>query len=55
MNTYDIFKERAIGQIDPRKINLTKYFHEFKSLAEIQADILALEEKTLEMEGRILE
>src|SRR5690606_41946084 len=34
------------------EINFTKYFYEFKSLrplSEIKADILALEEKTLEM------
>ena len=40
------------------EINFTKYFYEFKplrSLAEIKADILALEEKTLETEKTILE
>ena len=40
------------------EINFTKYFYEFKplrSLAEIKADILALEEKTLEMEKTVLE
>lgn len=40
------------------EINFTKYFYEFKplrSLAEIKADILALEEKTLEVEKKILE
>lgn len=40
------------------EINFTKYFYEFKplrSLAEIKADILALEEKTLEAEKTILE
>lgn len=39
------------------EINFTKYFYEFKplrSLEEIKADILALEEKTLEMERKIL-
>ena len=39
------------------EINFTKYFYEFKplrSLAEIKADILALEEKTLETEKTIL-
>lgn len=40
------------------EINFTKYFYEFKplrSLAEIKADILALEQKTLETEKTILE
>lgn len=40
------------------EINFTKYFYEFKplrSLAEIKADILKLEEKTVELEKRILE
>jgi type I restriction enzyme M protein len=40
------------------EINFTKYFYEFKplrSLAEIKADILALEEKTFETEQTILE
>jgi type I restriction enzyme M protein len=40
------------------EINFTKYFYEFKplrSLAEIRADILALEEKTLSAEKLILE
>lgn len=40
------------------EINFTKYFYEFKplrTLAEIKADILALEEKTLETEQTILE
>ncbi len=40
------------------EINFTKYFYEFKplrSLEEIKADILALEEKTLETEKTILE
>ncbi len=40
------------------EINFTKYFYELKplrSLAEIKADILALEEKTLETEKTILE
>lgn len=40
------------------EVNFTKYFHEFKqlrSLAEIKADILALEEKTLEKEKTILD
>lgn len=40
------------------EINFTKYFYEFKplrSLGEIKADILALEEKTLETEKTILE
>lgn len=40
------------------EINFTKYFYEFKplrSLAEIKADILALEEKTLEAEKNILD
>ncbi|WP_209332276.1 type I restriction-modification system subunit M [Lunatimonas salinarum] len=40
------------------EINFTKYFYEFKplrSLKDIKADILALEEKTLEMEKYILE
>lgn len=39
------------------EINFTKYFYEFKplrSLEEIKADILALEEKTLETEKTIL-
>ena len=41
-----------------KEINFTKYFYEFKPLrplAEIKADILALEEKTLETEKTILE
>jgi type I restriction enzyme M protein len=40
------------------EINFTKYFYEFKplrSLAEIRADILALEEKTLEVEKTVLD
>jgi len=40
------------------EINFTKYFYEFKPLrplAEIKADILALEEKTLETEKAVLE
>lgn len=40
------------------EINFAKYFYEFKplrSLAEIKADILALEEKTLEVEKTILD
>jgi type I restriction enzyme M protein len=40
------------------EINFTKYFYEFKPLrplAEIRADILALEEKTLAMEKTVLE
>lgn len=40
------------------EINFTKYFYEFKplrSLAEIRADILALEEKTAETEKTILD
>ncbi len=40
------------------EINFTKYFYEFKplrSLTEIKADILALEQKTLETEKTILE
>ncbi len=40
------------------EINFTKYFYEFKplrSLAEIKADILALEESSLELEKRVLE
>jgi len=40
------------------EINFTKYFYEFKplrSLAKIKADILALEEKTLEAEKTILD
>lgn len=40
------------------EINFTKYFYEFKplrTLADIKADILALEEKTLETEKTILE
>jgi type I restriction enzyme M protein len=40
------------------EINFTKYFYEFKplrALADIKADILALEEKTLEIESNILE
>lgn len=39
------------------EINFTKYFYEFKplrSLTEIRADILALEEKTLETERAVL-
>lgn len=40
------------------EINFTKYFYEFKPLrplAEIKADILALEEKVLETEKKVLE
>jgi len=40
------------------EINFTKYFYEFKPLrplADIKADILALEEKTLETEKAVLE
>lgn len=40
------------------EINFTKYFYEFKalrSLAEIKADILALEAKTVETEKRVLD
>ena len=40
------------------EINFTKYFYEFKplrSLAEIKADILALEESSLELEKKVLE
>lgn len=40
------------------EINFTKYFYEFKPLrplAEIKADILALEERTLDMEKTVLE
>ena len=40
------------------EINFTKYFYEFKplrSLAEIRADILALEESSLELEKTVLE
>lgn len=39
------------------EINFTKYFYEFKplrSLAEIRADILALEESSLEREKKVL-
>jgi len=39
------------------EINFTKYFYEFKplrSLADIKADILALEESTLELEKKVL-
>ena len=40
------------------EINFTKYFYEFKplrSLAEIKADILALETSSLELEKTVLE
>jgi len=40
------------------EINFTKYFYEFKPLrplAEIKADILALEEKSLEAEKTVLD
>ena len=40
------------------EINFTKYFYEFKSLrslAEIKADILALEASSLELEKAVLE
>ena len=40
------------------EINFTKYFYEFKplrSLAEIKADILALEKSSLELEKKVLE
>lgn len=66
---YDLGKvksmERQAGAwIDETKtkvgyeINFTKYFYEFKPLrplAEIKADILALEEKTLETEKTVLD
>lgn len=59
MNKYDKYKDSDIEWIDLSKtkigdvINFTKYFYEFKPLrtfAEIIADIMALEEKTLEGE-----
>jgi type I restriction enzyme M protein len=40
------------------EINFTKYFYKFKPLrplADIKADIMALEEKTLELEKKVLE
>ncbi len=40
------------------EINFTKYFYEFKplrGLAEIRADILALEESSLELEKTVLD
>lgn len=40
------------------EINFTKYFYEFKplrSLAEIKADILALEQETVELEKKVLD
>lgn len=40
------------------EINFTKYFYEFKplrSIVDIKADILALEEKTLEIEKKVLD
>lgn len=40
------------------EINFTKYFYEFKPLrplANIKADILALEEKTLQIEKTVLD
>ena len=40
------------------EINFIKYFYEFKplrSLTEIKADILALEESSLELEKKVLE
>ncbi|MDD3569266.1 MAG: hypothetical protein PHT92_12795 [Bacteroidales bacterium] len=40
------------------EINFTKYFYEFKPLRplkDIKADILALEQQTLELEKRILD
>ena len=40
------------------EINFTKYFYEFKplrSLVEIRADILALEESSLDLEKKVLE
>ena len=40
------------------EINFTKYFYEFKklrSLSEIKADILALEEVTIELEKTVLD
>ncbi len=39
------------------EINFTKYFYEFKtlrSLSEIKADILKLEQETLELEKQVL-
>lgn len=39
------------------EINFTKYFYEFKklrSLSDIKADILALEEETIELEKQCL-
>lgn len=67
--TIDEYFEREVkphlpsAWIDEKKtkvgyeINFTKYFYEFKplrSLAEIRADILALEERTLESEKAVL-
>ncbi len=40
------------------EINFTKYFYEFKklrSLSDIKADILALEEETIELDNMVLE
>ncbi|HIP40333.1 MAG TPA: SAM-dependent DNA methyltransferase [Desulfocapsa sulfexigens] len=68
--TIDEYFEREVkphlpnAWIDEKKtkigyeINFTKYFYEFKplrSLAEIKADILALEESSLELEKTVLE
>ncbi|GAB4323772.1 MAG: hypothetical protein Kow00127_16490 [Bacteroidales bacterium] len=58
------FERQAGAWIDHSKtkigyeINFTKYFYEFKPLRpldEIRAEILALEEKTLELEKKVLE
>ena len=49
----------TIGQMSERyEINFTKYLYDFKplrSLAEIKADILALEASSLELEKTVLE
>ncbi len=58
------FERQAGAWIDEAKtktgyeINFTKYFYEFKplrSLADIKADILALEESSLELEKKVLD
>ncbi|MGA1871991.1 MAG: hypothetical protein ACMUJM_26035 [bacterium] len=63
MRKYEKYKDSGvewIGEIPEHwyEINFTKYFYEFKplrSLAEIKADILALEESTVELEKKVLE
>ncbi len=54
IRTGEVLKKTKTGY----EINFTKYFYDFKplrSLAEIKADILALEESSLELKKTVLE